>query len=122
MILIDPPSGWMYGFPKAVTKEEYHKISNLKEWCISNGYPQKEADSYGDYFHIGITGDISTPSVSIRSKALSWWSKLTPIEMINTIESYKAIHCNHIKKKWNWLLFANSDSSIEEMWTLLNVQ
>jgi len=57
-ILIDPPSGWRYGFPKRITKEEYHSIKDLKEWCISNGYPKSEADSYGDYFNIGITGNI----------------------------------------------------------------
>lgn len=27
LILIDPPSGWKYSFPKAVTQEEYKSIT-----------------------------------------------------------------------------------------------
>lgn len=59
LISIDPPEGWKYGFPKQVTQEEYKQISSLKEWCIGNGYPKEEADKYGNYFNIGITGDLS---------------------------------------------------------------
>jgi len=59
LISIDPPEGWKYGFPKSVTQEEYKQISSLKEWCIGNGYPKEEADKYGNYFNIGITGDLS---------------------------------------------------------------
>ena len=58
LILIDPPLGWKYGFPKAVTQEQYKEITNLKEWCIENGYPKGEADSYGECFHIGISGEL----------------------------------------------------------------
>lgn len=53
-VTIDPPSGWKYGFPKALTQKEYEEIKNLKQWCIDNGYPKEEADSYGDYFHVRI--------------------------------------------------------------------
>lgn len=58
LILIDPPSGWKYGFPKAVTQEQYKKITSLKEWCIENGYPKKEADSFGNFFYIGVSGEL----------------------------------------------------------------
>lgn len=58
-LTIDPPSGWKYGFPKAVTQEQYKEIKNLKQWCIDNGYPKEEAHSYGNYFHIQINGDLS---------------------------------------------------------------
>jgi hypothetical protein len=42
MILIDPPSGWRYGFPK-----EYNNPDNipLQEWLLQNGYPQYEIDT-----------------------------------------------------------------------------
>jgi hypothetical protein len=56
LISIDPPSGWKYGFPKTITVEEYEKIDSLKEWCIENGYPAEEADSYGEYFIVSING------------------------------------------------------------------
>lgn len=39
-ILIDPPSGWQYGFPKPFTKKP---DESLKDWLIANGYPEKLA-------------------------------------------------------------------------------
>jgi hypothetical protein len=45
--MCDPPSGWRYGFPKVVPEG----IENLNEWLVSEGYPQKEIDSYGQYFY-----------------------------------------------------------------------
>lgn len=45
--MIDPPSGWRYGFPRPIPEE----IVNIKEWLVSVGYPQKEIDSYGEYFY-----------------------------------------------------------------------
>ena len=44
---IDPPSGWKYGFPKV-----WDGSSNVMEWLISEGYPQEEIDSIGDYFYL----------------------------------------------------------------------
>ena len=43
---IDPPSGWMYGFPKPIP--EY--ISDIRAWLITNGYPEEEIESWGDNF------------------------------------------------------------------------
>lgn len=55
--IVDPPSGWMYGFPKVFTfkpqllemclcedsyKEEY--LNQLSKWFIENGYPKEEVD------------------------------------------------------------------------------
>lgn len=45
--LIDPPSGWLYGFPKPIPKEERHRTL---AWLVENGYPQKEIDLYGAFF------------------------------------------------------------------------
>ena len=33
--IIDPPSGWKYGFPKVIPDE----IENLEEWLFGEGYP-----------------------------------------------------------------------------------
>ena len=66
LILIDPPSGWMYGFPKAITQEQYKAITNLKQWCIDNGYPLSEAITYGEYFNIQISGDLSFMEEEIK--------------------------------------------------------
>lgn len=78
LLTIDPPSGWKYGFPKAVTQEQYESITNLKQWCIDQGYPKEEADSYGKYFHIQINGDLSfmDENKSTRVQALAWWKQL----------------------------------------------
>jgi len=42
--MIDPPSGWRYGFPKC-----YNNSDNkpLEEWLLENGYPQHEIDNHG---------------------------------------------------------------------------
>ena len=46
--MIDPPSGWQYGFPKVLTAEEGEAI---KKWLINNGYPASEIEAYGNYFY-----------------------------------------------------------------------
>lgn len=42
MIIIDPASGWMYGFPKEYTLKDGQ---SMKEWLIENGYPKKDAEA-----------------------------------------------------------------------------
>ena len=46
--MCDPPSGWKYGFPKAVP--ENLKDEDFMAWLVSEGYPQKEIDSLGEFF------------------------------------------------------------------------
>ena len=38
--MIDPPSGWKYGFPKELPKD----VKDLRQWFIDNGYPEKDVD------------------------------------------------------------------------------
>lgn len=45
--MIDPPSGWMYGFPKEIPKD----VENVLEWLIENGYPKDKIDKLGDNFY-----------------------------------------------------------------------
>jgi hypothetical protein len=43
VLMIDPPEGWKYGFPKPVP-EEYHTLGDdfdLKRWLVDEGYPQQ---------------------------------------------------------------------------------
>jgi hypothetical protein len=112
-ILIDPPSGWKYGFPKAVTQEEYKSITNLKQWCIDNGYPKDEADSYGKYFHIQMSGDLSfmNREKSTRELALEWWNDLPEF---NYKSSNKTFLYSKYKKKLN--LTSLTDSEIEQIY------
>lgn len=39
-LLVDPPSGWRYGFPKVWNRKTH---PDMKAWLIENGYPQKAA-------------------------------------------------------------------------------
>ncbi len=48
IMMIDPPSGWRYGFPKPLTKEANGRTL---EWLVDNGYPQKLIDQMGDHFY-----------------------------------------------------------------------
>lgn len=48
--MIDPPSGWMYGFPKAMPKK-FDTFEEQRAWLVSEGYPQKQIDNMGDYFY-----------------------------------------------------------------------
>jgi hypothetical protein len=44
MIVIDPPSGWMYGFPKLVNEDILCDAKQLRAWLIEQGYPEKDVD------------------------------------------------------------------------------
>lgn len=39
--MIDPPSGWRYGFPKAYDKAV---DGSVREWLLKNGYPEKDIE------------------------------------------------------------------------------
>lgn len=43
ILVIDPPSGWKYGFPKPVPKD-HHKAEVLSAWLIEQGYPEKDIE------------------------------------------------------------------------------
>lgn len=45
--MIDLPSGWKYGFSKAIPDD----VENVIEWLIKEGYPEKEIASYGEHFY-----------------------------------------------------------------------
>ena len=48
VLMIDPPSGWKYGFPMVFPDP---KPENTIAWLVEQGYPQEEIDSYGQYFY-----------------------------------------------------------------------
>ena len=46
VLMIDPPSGWKYGFPKPV-HEEFHTLGSdfdLARWLIAEGYPKQDVE------------------------------------------------------------------------------
>ena len=48
-MMIDPPSGWRYGFPKELPEDL--KPGGINDWLISEGYPKEVIDELGEYFH-----------------------------------------------------------------------
>jgi len=46
--MIDPPSGWKYGFPKAVPEDRRY---DFIKWLVEQGYPQSEIDTLGEHFY-----------------------------------------------------------------------
>ena len=40
-MMIDPPSGWLYGFPARYNKEEH---GDLGEFLAQRGYPREDID------------------------------------------------------------------------------
>lgn len=60
--ICDPPSGWKYGFPRAIPQEILNDMVVARDkgesqatifnnWLISCGYPQSLIESYGDQFY-----------------------------------------------------------------------
>jgi len=47
--MCDPPSGWMYGFPKEIPEHVLSERSTAR-WLVEQGYPQSEIDALGDNF------------------------------------------------------------------------
>ena len=47
-LMCDPPNGWMYGFPKVVSKDNRHKIL---DWLVEQGYPKEEITKMGKNFY-----------------------------------------------------------------------
>lgn len=45
--MIDPPSGWKYGFPKVLPEG----VEDAMVWLLENGYPQAEVDACGKHFY-----------------------------------------------------------------------
>jgi hypothetical protein len=46
--MIDPPEGWLYGFPKEIPED----VDNTIKWLVENGYPQSKIDVYGKNFFV----------------------------------------------------------------------
>lgn len=53
VLVIDPPQGYLYGFPKPAPKNwGFWEWEEKKKWYIEQGYPKKEIESYGNQFYV----------------------------------------------------------------------
>lgn len=48
-LMVDPPAGWKYGFPKVLPPEHRHRAL---DWVIEQGYPPKEVEACGKHFYM----------------------------------------------------------------------
>ena len=48
--MVDPPSGWRYGFPKAYDRTT--DGDDMVTWLVQEGYPQREIDRLGKHFYV----------------------------------------------------------------------
>ena len=48
VLMIDPPSGWKYGFPMPLPDP---RPESTTAWLVEQGYPQAEIDLMGQYFY-----------------------------------------------------------------------
>ena len=46
--MIDPPSGWQYGFPKPIPED---RKKDTIPWLIEQGYPKELVDAHGEHFY-----------------------------------------------------------------------
>jgi hypothetical protein len=55
MMVVDPPEGWRYGFPKPVP-EGYMKMSweDKKDWYVEQGYPAEKIEELGNFFYVSM--------------------------------------------------------------------
>jgi endonuclease YncB( thermonuclease family) len=54
-LIIDPPSGWRYGFPRPAPENFFEDGFDLGAWLISCGYPAadvKLAIKHGRYWEV----------------------------------------------------------------------
>ncbi len=55
-LMIDPPGGWRYGFPKVIPDSQ---LCRIRHWLVENGYPESEMESYGQHFNYRMWSDDS---------------------------------------------------------------
>ena len=65
VVVIDPPSGWMYGFPRIYNPEPDETI---EAWLLRHGYPQHQIDQ-GMHKHCRYWDFVPDTKV-VRSKLL----------------------------------------------------
>lgn len=57
MLMIDPPSGWLYGFPKPIPEGYIKNESLMRIWLQNQGYPVTLMDSALKYSRYWETKD-----------------------------------------------------------------
>lgn len=51
-IMIVPPEGWRYGFPKLFDGNPNSSLAEIKRWLLENGYPREEINDRIENFPV----------------------------------------------------------------------
>lgn len=54
MVMVDPPEGHHYGFPKLMPRSII-ETKSINLWLVNNGYPNNLIQAYGRSFHVQIS-------------------------------------------------------------------
>jgi hypothetical protein len=58
---VDPPLGYLYGFPKLLSLYEIGSEDTMKKWLVQNGYPQEVIDKFGSEFTVRLVPAADSP-------------------------------------------------------------
>jgi hypothetical protein len=103
--MIDPPSGWRYGFPKEMPEDL--KPEDINEWIVTEGYPKEIIEELGEYFHYRIW-EKPDEEINQKSERITWDAAKAPTSIpdefpaLKSLEQHDAERSNQV---WNW----NSD-------------
>ena len=95
--MIDPPSGWKYGFPKELPNDI--KLGGINDWLISEGYPKEVIDELGEYFHYRMW-EKPEDEIKPKSERITWDAAKSPDEFpaLKSLEQ----HDSDRLKSFNW--------------------
>lgn len=58
-LIIDPPSGWRYGFPKPIPEDVFFDAAAFRAWLVEQGYPAQDIElaiEHSRYWETGTRG------------------------------------------------------------------
>lgn len=47
--IVDPPSGWMYGFPAECPEDVWNDHDKFKQFLLDKGYPEEDVEFGSSY-------------------------------------------------------------------------
>lgn len=59
--IVDPPSGWRYGFPKECPEDVWHDHDRFKQFLLESGYPVTDIEFASQYVRVWFEEDDDTP-------------------------------------------------------------
>jgi hypothetical protein len=89
--IIDPPSGWMYGFPKEIPSN----IKDIKKWIVDEGYPEKDLEmlKYCRYWNKSV--DMTADEIE---KAIGEYHSFEINELLEMDMNINEFMLSHVRK------------------------